>query len=319
VDAQGKKRAVALLSVASNAALILVKIVVGLLMGSVAVLSEAIHSGFDLVAALIAYIAVRTSSKPADKEHPYGHAKVENLSGAIEAILIFVAAGWIIYEAIRKLITPKPLETIGLGVAVMAVSTAANIIVSSMLFKVGRETQSVALEADAWHHRTDVYTSAGVMAGLAVLWAGERLLPGTKLAWIDPVIAIGVALLILHAAWKLTVDSVRDLMDQSMPEDEQTWIRTYLKSLYPDVSGFHRLLTRKAGPKRFVEFHLIVEADMHVEDSHRITDRISDTMKERFGDAHVTVHVEPCDGSCKAVCLEGCLLSEAERKKIRER
>ncbi len=319
MEAERRKRAVALLSVASNAALIIVKIVAGLLMGSVAVLSEAIHSGFDLVAALIAYVAVRTSSKPADKEHPYGHGKVENLSGAIEALLIFVAAGWIITEAVRKLIMPQPLETIGVGILVMAVSTVANIIVSSMLFRVGRETQSVALDADAWHHRTDVYTSAGVMAGLAVVWAGERLLPGTNLAWLDPVIAIGVALLILHAAWKLTVDSVRDLMDQSMPEDEQTWIRTYLKSLYPDVSGFHRLLTRKAGAKRFVEFHLIVEADMHVDESHRITDRVSATMRERFGDAHITVHVEPCDGSCKAVCVEGCLLPEAQRKALRNR
>ena len=215
-----RKSSVALLSVTSNTALVLLKLTVGIVIGSVSVISEAIHSGVDLLAAVIALFAVRTSGKPADTEHPFGHGKVENISGTVEALLIFLAAGWIIFEAVKKLRNPEPLEDVSWGVAVMTVSSAANILVSRSLFKVGKETDSVALQADAWHLRTDVYTSAGVMAGLAIIWIGKLVLPGTDLDWVDPVAAIGVALLIIKAAYKLTVESSRDLLDVSLPKDE---------------------------------------------------------------------------------------------------
>ena len=133
------------------------------MIGSVSVISEAIHSGVDLLAAVIALFAVRKSAKPADEDHPFGHDKVENISGTVEALLIFLAAGWIIFEAVKKLIDPEPLDEAGWGVAVMLLSVAANIIVSKKLFSVGEETDSVALKADAWHLATDVYTSLGVM------------------------------------------------------------------------------------------------------------------------------------------------------------
>ena len=162
-----KKTGVAVLSVASNSLLIVLKIVVGLLIGSVAVISEAIHSGIDLLAAVIALFAVRASSARADEQHPYGHGKVENISGTIEALLIFAAAAWIIYEAVRKLIDPDEIDMPVWGVGVMLVSAMVNIFVSRRLFKVGKETDSVALQADAWHLRTDVYTSVGVMVGPA--------------------------------------------------------------------------------------------------------------------------------------------------------
>ena len=155
-----RKSSVALLSVASNTILVLLKLTVGIIIGSVSVISEAIHSSVDLLAAMIALFAVRTSGKPADAEHPFGHGKVENMSGTVEALLIFLAAGWIIFEAVKKLKNPEPLEEVGWGVAVMIVASAANILVSRALFKVGKETDSVALQADAWHLRTDVYTSA---------------------------------------------------------------------------------------------------------------------------------------------------------------
>ena len=156
----------------------LLKLAVGITIGSVSVMSEAIHSGVDLLAAIIALLAVRTSGKPADGDHPFGHGKVENVSGTVEAILIFVAAGWIIYEAAKKLRNPEPIEEAGIGVAVMLISVVANIMISRMLFKVGKETDSVALLADAWHLRTDVYTSLGVMAGLAIIFLGGIFFPG---------------------------------------------------------------------------------------------------------------------------------------------
>jgi cation diffusion facilitator family transporter len=154
-----------MLSVASNLGLVIFKTAVGLAIGSVAVLSEAIHSGLDLVAAAIAFFAVKKAAKPPDADHPYGHGKVENLSGAIEAGLIFLAAVWIVYEAARKLVRPEPIETLGLGVGVMAASAGINWLVSRRLFRVGEETESVALQADAWHLRTDVYTVRRQVSG----------------------------------------------------------------------------------------------------------------------------------------------------------
>jgi cation diffusion facilitator family transporter len=160
---QRAKESAARLSVASNTALVVGKLAVGLVIGSVSVLSEAIHSGMDLVAAGIAFYSVKQASKPADGDHAYGHGKIENVSGLAEALLIFGAAGWIVYEAVHKLVRPEPMDELWLGVAVMGVSSVVNVLVSRRLFRVARETESIALEADAWHLRTDVYTSAGVM------------------------------------------------------------------------------------------------------------------------------------------------------------
>lgn len=290
---QKNKTSVALLSVISNSTLVLFKLIVGLSIGSVSVISEALHSGVDLIASVIAYFAVRVSGQPADERHPFGHEKVENFSGTIEALLIFVAAGWIIFEAIRRLIRPHPLEAVVWGVAVMLVSSVANIIVSHMLFKVGKATDSVALLADAWHLRTDVWTSAGVFAGLALLWAGQALLPGVSLHWIDPVAALLVALLIIKAAWELTLHSALDLLDVSLPAAERDWIAQYVEGLSTPVRGMHDLRTRKAGHRRFVEFHLEVDPQLSVEQSHDITERIEREIVQHFPHSMVTVHVEP--------------------------
>ncbi len=302
-----RKTHAAAISVASNAALVVGKVVIGLLTGSVSVISEAIHSGIDLVAAAIALFAVRTANRPADKDHPYGHGKIENLSGTIEAILILLAAAWIIYEAVHKLIASSPIEMPGLGIAVMAVSALANYFVSRMLFRVGKETDSIALQADAWHLRTDVWTSVGVMLGLAVILLSRWLLPSFSIGWLDPVAAIAVALLIIKAAWDLTRQSMRDVMDTSLPDDEQRWISEHVRSV-TGVCGFHALRTRKAGPQRFVDLHLQVDPNLTVDVSHRLVHAIGDAIKARFGNASVTVHVEPCDGRCTPSCIEGCLI-----------
>jgi len=315
-DVARRKSTVALLSVASNATLVALKLAVGLAIQSVSVISEAIHSSVDLLAAMIALFAVRSSAKPADEEHPFGHGKIENISGTLEAILIFAAAIWIIYEAIQKFLYPKEMTEASWGVGVMLISAIANIIVSRMLFKVGNETDSAALKADGWHLMTDVYTSAGVMGGLLLIWIGARVLPGHELQWIDPVAAIAVALLILKAAYKLTVESGRDLLDVSLPADEEEWIREYVKRIGGEVRGFHRLRTRKAGAHRFVQFHLLVDAGMSVDESHKLHDDIVGTIKERFPASSVTIHVEPCDLSCKPECVHGCFLTDDDRASL---
>ncbi len=292
MEAQHKKTAVALVSVVSNATLVALKIVIGLLIGSVSVISEAIHSGVDLLAALIALFAVRASGKPADPGHPFGHGKFENLSGTAEALLIFVAAGWIIWEAVHRLVRGQSLERPGWGIAVMAFSAAVNTIVSGALFNVGRETDSPALQADAWHLRTDVWTSLGVMGGLGAIAVGHVLF-AVNLHWLDPVAAIAVALLIVRAAWRLTHRAGRDLLDVSLPAEEDQWIREYLDREAAPARGYHHLRTRKAGAHRFVEFHLWVDPEMSVEESHALGDRLVAGIKQRLPRTRVIVHVEP--------------------------
>jgi cation diffusion facilitator family transporter len=319
MEADKKKKQVALLSVVSNSILVALKLAVGLVIGSVSVISEAIHSGVDLIASGIAYYSVRTSGMPADREHPFGHGKIENISGTVEALLIFLAAAWILYEAVQKIVRPAPLELAFWGVAVMLLSAVMNTMVSRKLFQVGKETDSVALIADGWHLRTDVYTSAGVMMGLAVIWAASRFAPGVDLHWVDPAAAIAVAVLIIKAAWDLTVQSARDLLDVQLPGDEIAWLESLILQHQPVVKGYHKLRTRKAGNFRFVEFHIKVDPNMTVQSSHDITDDFSREIRGRFPGASVTIHIEPCDGSCTGSCLEGCLLTEQERQAVAKR
>ncbi len=319
MDAAQKKLNVAVLSVVSNSALVVLKLVVGAIIGSTAIMSEAIHSGVDLLAALIALFSVRTSGIPADTDHPFGHGKVENISGTVEALLIFVAAGWIIFDAVRKLLHPYPLEYVGWGVGVMVISVVTNIVVSELLFRIGRETDSIALQADAWHLRTDVYTSAGVMASLAAIWIGHVFFTNPNVHWLDPAAAIAVALMIISAAYKLTVQSARDLVDSRLPENEEKWISNLIARYSPTVCGFHQLRTRKSGNFRFVEFHIKVDPAMSVDDSHRITVELSNSITSRFPKTSVTIHTEPCNGQCAPKCLHGCLLTESERENHAEK
>ena len=310
---QRKVRA-AIVSVVSNSGLVVAKLVIGLVIGSVSVTSEAIHSGVDLAAALIAWFAVRTAGKPADEDHPYGHGKVENVSGTIEALLIFAAAGWIIFEAMHKLTDPQPMENVGLGAVVMGVSSVVNILVSRHLFKVGSETDSVALQADAWHLRTDVYTSAGVMFGLALIWTGKLFFPSTSLDWVDPVAAIAVAALILKAAYDLTKQSAKDLLDAKLPTQEEKWIRDRIRSRLPTVVGYHDLRTRKAGSKRFVEFHMVVSPDMTVKNSHALITELADEIRTRFPESSVLIHVDPCCDPCPPDCIPGCMATSEQKR-----
>jgi len=313
-DIQKRKERVAMLSVASNSFLVLFKVMVGMAIGSVSIISEAIHSGVDLLAAFIALFSVKTSSVPADERHPFGHGKIENISGFVEALLIFGAAFWIIFEALKKLNAPEVMENAEWGVGVMLLSSVMNFIVSQKLFQIGKEADSIALQADAWHLRTDVYTSAGVMLGLSIIWLGHKFFPDPKIHWIDPVAAIGVAILIMHAAYELTMNSLRDLVDAKLPAEEEDFIRGII-SRESTIYGFHQLRTRKAGHVRFVEFHINVDSHMSVQDSHNITRVLKKNIRDKFPESTITIHIEPCDGQCTDICLSGCLLPEGKRPK----
>jgi cation diffusion facilitator family transporter len=291
--------------------LVVFKLIVGLFTGAVSILSEAIHSGVDLVAALIAFFAVKASGKPADEEHTYGHGKFENLSAAIEGLLIFIAAGWIIFESVHKLIFPEAIDNIHWGIVVMGVSAITNLVISGKLFKVGKETDSAALMADGWHLRTDVWTSAGVAIGLSFYMAGRWFFPDLNLEWIDPVIAIGVAGLIIKTAWELTSEALTYLLDASLPEEEEKIITYIINKFNPQVLNFHNFKTRKAGSERFVEFHLVVNKDLTVKQAHDICDDITLKIKSEFPRTEVMIHTEPCLDECGGLCKGSCAIFEA--------
>ncbi len=311
-----KKERVAILSVVSNTTLVAMKLTVGLTIGSVAIISEAIHSAVDLLAACIAWFAISQSSKPPDVEHPFGHGKIENISATIEALLIFVAAGWIIYESVHKLGNPRPMKTVTWGVLIMFISVILNVFVSRLLFKVGEETGSVALKADAWHLRTDVYTSAGVMLSLGIIWAGGMWYPSADLNWIDPVCAIVVALVITKAAYDLVRESSRDLLDVKLPENEEQIIHDRTLSFPSQVRSFSSLKTRKSGPYRFANITLIVDSSMSVDLSHRIADAITREIEKELPNITVNIHIEPCKFECEPDCVINCQLSENERMEL---
>jgi cation diffusion facilitator family transporter len=199
------------------------------------------------------------------------------------------------------------------GVAVMFVSVVLNIIVSRRLFKVGRETDSVALQADAWHLRTDIYTSLGVMIALTVVMVGRFVDSSVDLSWVDPAAAILVALLIVKAAIELTWNSARDLLDVSLPQEDVSWIDGFISEGWPVVKSFHNLQTRKAGPYRFIDFHLVVEDTMTVSQAHALGDEIVEAIKARLPETRVLIHVEPCDLQCKDACITGCSVPDGER------
>ena len=285
------KQKTARLSILSNAGLVLLKFVVGFAVGSVSIISEAIHSSMDLLAAVIAFFSVRKSAEPPDAVHAFGHGKFEDFSGLIEAILIFVAAALIIWEAAQKLLGeggPELSEDLLIiGIAVMAISAVVNFFVSRRLMTVAKQSESIALESDAWHLRTDVYTSVGVMVGLILI----RI---TGITGLDSIFAIGVAVVIIKAAYDLTLKSVADLIDQSLPEKEENRIKEIVCDHASEYAGFHNLKTRRSGPEIFIDLHLVMPGGISVEQSHDLADHLESDLKVEYPRSTVTIHVEPC-------------------------
>lgn len=282
-----RKTRIARLSVISNTFLIIMKVVVGVLSGSVSIISEAIHSVMDLIAAVIAYFSVRISDNPPDDDHPYGHGKFENVSGVVEAFLILIAAIWIIYEAIHKILNPSEVNSlgVGIGILVMFISALVNFLVSRKLYKVAKETESIALEADALHLKTDVYTSFGVGVGLLLLWI-------TDIAILDPIVAILVALFILKESFNLLSRAYSPLLDRALPKDEITKIELLLQEMNIQ---FHELKTRKAGSQKFLDLHVELPTKMELGEVHRICDEIEKKLNDNMPQLRINIHVEPID------------------------
>ena len=281
-----KTRAAAL-SIASNTILIALKLAAGAITGSVAIITEAMHSSVDLIASVVAYVSVRTADKPADADHPYGHDKIENLAAAIEALLILVGSGVIVFESVRRLSSGAHVDSLGIGIAVIAFSVLANVFVSAQLARRARETDSPALEGDAAHLRTDAATSAAVLAGLVIVQL-------TGAAWLDPVIALAVAAAIVYAGLKLLMRASRVLVDEALPPEELDAVRDAIEEFGPfGVCGYHKLRARRAGSRRYVDMHVQFVSGTTLEAAHETAHRLQDAIRDRLRGADVLIHLEP--------------------------
>lgn len=269
------------------------KLAAGFATGAMSVIAEGIHSANDLVAALIAYFSVRKANQPADVRHAYGHGKFESLSGTIEALLIVAVALAVAYAAVRALMLGEH-EGIdhGPAVLVMGVSMLVNIFVSGYLYRVAHKHESLALEADAAHLRTDVWTSAAVLLGLGVIYLVELL--GREALWIDPALALLVAALIMTQGTRIARDGLNQLLDRALPEEEVARIAAKIQEHAGDFVEFHRLRSRRAGYERHLDLHLVVCDGLTVAQAHELTDHLEAEIASLYPHAQVMIHVEPC-------------------------
>ncbi|TMK55669.1 MAG: cation transporter [Actinobacteria bacterium] len=281
------KSGAAALSIASNSILIALKLAAGAITGSIAIITEAIHSLIDLVASVIAFISVRKADEPADEEHPYGHEKVENLAANIEGILILVGAAVIVYEATHRLVAGSQVEALGVGIAVMGFSVVANLVVSANLYRQARIHESPALEGDAAHLRTDALTSAGVLVGLG-------LVEITGVVAFDSITALLVAGAIVWAGIAIIRRSSGVLVDETLPAAEMDRIEQAIATARtPEVAGYHKLRARRAGRRRHIDFHVQYRSGTSLERAHELAHEMRDSIEAGIPQAEVLIHVEP--------------------------
>ena len=286
------KKSAATLSIVSNSFIILLKLIVGLLSGSISIISEAIHSMSDFLASIITFFSVIKSAEPADSKHPFGHGKYEDMSGFIEGGLIIFAALYIIYEAAKKIFFGGNMEIdTTWGMVVMGISVIVNILVSSILFKVAKQTDSVSLFADAEHLRTDVISAFGVFAGLL-------LIKFTGIYILDPLIAIVVAVIIFKTGFSISKTTMDNLLDCSLPEADMAEICHFFDGFKNNgIVDYKNLKARRLGPHKNVEVTFLFPKDMTIYDCHAVCDQVEHKLAERFGDISASIHLEPetCD------------------------
>jgi cation diffusion facilitator family transporter len=277
------------LSIASNATLIVLKLVAGAITGSIAIITEAVHSAIDLMASVIAFFSVRAADEPADREHPYGHEKLENVAAGIEGMLILVGAGIIIYEATRRLINHSEVESLGIGIGVIAFSAAANFGVSAFLYARAKVLQSPALEGDAAHLRTDAFTSLGVLVGLLLVQiTGEPAF--------DSITALLVAVAIVFTGLRLLLRSGRALVDEAPPAAELDQVERAIaaeRAHHPEIAGYHRLRARGAGARRYIDLHLQFRSGTTLEHAHELAHQVREAIQAAVPNSDVLIHTEP--------------------------
>jgi cation diffusion facilitator family transporter len=279
----------ATLSFFSNLSLLILKLVIGLISGSIAVLSDALDSGADLVASAAALFSVSIARRPADLEHPYGHGKVETLAAAVEAGVIGLGGVFIAYQATERIVHGGQDVDVGIGLIAMAVAAVLNTLVSRYVGRAAKATESLALASDAKHLQTNVIQALAVFTALVLVrFSGINLF--------DPIVALLLAAYLWFAAFGLLRNAVAEIMDVRLPEEDESQVHQSILQHHPQVRGFHHLRTRRSGPQRYVELHLLVDPARTIQEVHDLCDQIEADIKKRLSGAIVTIHPEPDDG-----------------------
>lgn len=275
------------LSIITATSLAIIKLVTGILTGSMAVLSSAIDSLLDILMSGVNFFAIREAERPADQTHPFGHGKYETLATMIQSLVIAGSGLWIIFEAVSRLRRGVVLSRLDEGIGVLLVSTVASILISRYLRRVARETDSSALQADSLHFAMDVYTNLGLAVGLVVI----RFV---QVPWLDPVLSILIALYILFEALRLVRHGLRDVLDEELPVVVREEVERLIQAHREDITGYHNLRTRRAGSQKIMDFHLTVCKHLSVEEAHSIADHLEKRIEEDIRGSDVTIHIEPC-------------------------
>lgn len=283
-----EKKFAAILSVVSNSSLIILKLAAGIISGSISILSEALHSSSDLLASFIAYFSVTKSTQPADSDHPFGHEKYEDFSGLLEGGLIFLAGFYIIYEAIKKIITPLDSAlNVDLGLWVMMISIVINFLVSRYLFKTAQKHDSMALFADAEHLNADIYSSLGVLAGLLIVKLTSNPI-------FDAITALFVACLIFFTAYKVCAKSAANLLDTALCKEDNEAIKEVVNKFVGDkIISVKHIRSRKSGGKKNIELTLIADRHLQIGNGHELCDEIEAEIEKSLGNTDITIHLEP--------------------------
>jgi len=276
------------LSVAAAVATIGLKAVAFALTGSVGLLSDALESGVNLVGALMALTMLTIAARPPDESHAYGHSKAEYFSSGVEGTLILVAAGSIAVTAIQRLLNPQPLEQVGIGLVVSGVASLINLGVALVLLRAARQNDSITLEANARHLMTDVWTSAGVVAGVA-------LVAVTGWLRLDPIVALVVAVNIVWSSFHILRDSIKGLMDAALPTAEQAAIQEVLEPYRSQGIQFHALRTRQSGARRFVSVHVLAPGNWSIQKGHELVETIESQIRAKLANVTVFTHLEPLE------------------------
>ena len=281
-----EKKSAALVSIISNTVIILLKIIAGSISGSVSIISEAIHSFSDFLASILTFFAVSRASEPADKEHPFGHGKYEDMSGFIEGGLIIFAGLFIIYEAVKKCFNPlEPHLEPTIGIYIMCFAVIANFFVSKYLFYVAGKYDSISLYSDAQHLRTDIYSSLGVLTGLIII-------KYTGFIFLDSLVALIVAIMIIKTGFFIAKDTLNNLLDGSLPQKDISKIEEILKK-NDSIKGYKNLKARKAGHCKDIEMTIFFNPDLKILECHKICDEIEDEIAKCYENVNVIIHAEP--------------------------
>ena len=285
------------------------KIIVGLITGSISIWAQAADSSLDVVAVLITLLTIGVSSKPADREHPFGHGKIEDVAAFVQAILLLGASASIGITAVQRIIHGEKLAYTESGIAVMFVSMVTSILLSRHLHKVAKKSGSVVLEANATNISGDVISTAGVLVGLVLV----RI---TGLTIIDPIIALCVVGWILRATYRVAKMAVGGLVDVSLPKEEEERIISLIKDHRTQLSSFHAFRTRKAGSQRFVDLHLLFPKNISIAEAHSMCDHLEKDIGAEFPNTSFSIHIEPCETKCGQCYIASCVLRRTGTAKV---